>query len=73
MNRGITILKHCPAGPGSGVVAHIASTGIVVFNAKLDDGRWVRLPVPEKDVIYGATEKETRKEMERRFGGPQTT
>jgi hypothetical protein len=77
MNRGITHWKSAPAGQGSGIVAHVGATDIVVYNGRLEKGphagQWIRLCVPADQVILGATDRETRLEMERRYGGPRSS
>jgi hypothetical protein len=76
-NKGVTHWKSAPDGPGSGVVAHLSATGMVVYNGRLDKGphagKWIRLCVPEDEVILGNSDKEVRHEMERRYGGPRSS
>jgi hypothetical protein len=76
-NKSVTHWKSAPGGPGSGVVAHIGATGMVVYNGRLEKGphagKWIRLCLPEDEVIMGDTDKETRHEMEHRFGGARSS
>jgi hypothetical protein len=76
-SKGIEHWKSNPAGPGSGVVALIGSTGKVVYSARLDKGqlagKWIRIVVDENDCIIGDSDKETRAEMEARYGGPKSS
>jgi hypothetical protein len=80
VNRGITHWKSNPAGPGSGIVARVESTKVVVYNGRLDKGphagTWIRLVVTDDGVgrVYlGDTEAETRRRMEAEFGGPRSS
>jgi hypothetical protein len=76
-SKGIEHWKSNPAGRGSGVVAYIRATGKVVHNARLDKGshagKWIRLVVDETDVIIADTDDAARREMEARYGGPQSS
>jgi hypothetical protein len=76
-NRSVEHWKSNPAGAGSGVVARIGATGKVVYNGRLDKGphagKWIRIVADEADVLIGDTEEETRRAMEARYGGPQST
>lgn len=72
-NKGIEHWKSNPAGPGSGVVALISTTGKVVYNGRLDKGphagKWIRIVADEADVLIGDTDKEARQMMEARYAG----
>jgi hypothetical protein len=76
-SKGIEHWKSNPAGPGSGVVALIGSTGKVVYSGRLDKGphagRWIRIVADEADVLIGDTDKAVRVEMEARYGGPRSS
>ena len=76
-SKGVEHWKSNPAGPGSGVVALIGSTGKVVYSGRLDKGqhagKWIRIVVDENDCIIGESDNETRAEMEARFGGPRSS
>jgi hypothetical protein len=80
VNRGITHWKSNPAGPGSGVVARMESTRVVVYSGRLDKGphagTWIRLAVTDEGVgrtFIGDTEADTRGQMEAAFGGPRSS
>ena len=75
MNRGMTHWKSNPAGPGSGVVARMESTRVVVYSGRLDKGphagKWIRLAVTDDGVgktFIGDREADTRRQMEAELG-----
>ena len=73
-------LEEQPAGPGSGVVARMESTRVVVYSGRLDKGphagKWIRLAVTDDGVgktFIGDTEADARRQMEAEFGGPRSS